>query len=149
MHLWYQFQNPTLLCSLLHLQVFQKTWPLTFTMKSLRFKLVLNFYRYLYGINFKLLCYLVLEFLQTYICTLPTGPAGLWCCFLKIIRLLCANRNNLSFLRETRMFKNVMLKPHVLLKKALGKFLTKTLCPHLHVHIIRFSNYVVVWLHLA
>lgn len=24
MHLWYQFQNPTLLCSLLHLQVFQK-----------------------------------------------------------------------------------------------------------------------------
>lgn len=116
---------PTLLCSLLHLQVFQKTWPLTFTMKSLRFKLVLNFYRYLYGINFKLLCYLVLEFLQTYICTLPTGPAGLWCCFLKIIRLLCANRNNLSFLRETRMFKNAMLKPHALLKKHLENFWQK------------------------
>lgn len=49
-------------------------------------------------------------------------PRRVMMLFSKIIRLLCANRNNLSFLRETRMFKNVMLKLHALLKKHLENF---------------------------
>lgn len=52
-------------------------------------------------------------------------PRRVMMLFSKIIRLLCANRNNLSFLRETRMFKNVMLKLHALLKKHLENFWQK------------------------
>lgn len=53
-------------------------------------------------------------------------PHGVMMLFSKIIRLLCANRNNLSFLRETRMFNNVMLKTSCSVKTALRTFLTKT-----------------------